>query len=195
MSKILCRECLVNMICKDTCQHFMLSIVDNFLFCMKTTVGRNRIFKYLRYNYKYENKGVFTYGGDDMCILIGGLREVTIAKKIDGRFEGHSLDTPAYANDDGVVAWMKNGVYHRDDGPAIYNVYTNFKKWVVNGVVHRDDGPAIIEACGTQRWFKNGVPHRDDGPAIITEKGVSYMVSNGMIAIYKEQNVKKVKLK
>lgn len=42
-------------------------------------------------------------------------------------------------------------------------------KHYLNGVFHRDEGPAI-EWCSTggfaKQWYKNGILHREDGPAI-----------------------------
>ena len=35
-----------------------------------------------------------------------------------------------------------------------------------NGVIHREDGPAIINRCGIRQWLSNGSRHRLDGPAV-----------------------------
>lgn len=40
-------------------------------------------------------------------------------------------------------------------------------RWYKDGVPHRDGGPAIIGKDGYEAWIKNGEPHREDGPAII----------------------------
>jgi len=45
----------------------------------------------------------------------------------------------------GGYIYYKNGVYHREDGPAMkitINDYT-FYKWYLKGKLHREDGPAI----------------------------------------------------
>lgn len=44
------------------------------------------------------------------------------------------------------------------DGNIVMTIYTK------NGVVHRDDGPAIITSW-SQEWYQNGICHREDGPA------------------------------
>ena len=52
---------------------------------------------------------------------------------------------------------------HRTEGPAIE--YTNGSKyWYRDGVPHRDGGPAV-ESSGQKQWYQNGVRHREDGPA------------------------------
>jgi len=60
---------------------------------------------------------------------------------------------------------LSNGLFHREDGPAIEYV-NGTKQWWVNGNLHREDGPAIEGADGTKEWFLNGQRHREDGPAI-----------------------------
>jgi len=41
------------------------------------------------------------------------------------------------------------------------------KYWYRDGVMHRDDGPAIEFANGSKVWRVHGKLHREDGPAII----------------------------
>ena len=44
---------------------------------------------------------------------------------------------------------------------------------------HREDGPAIENLFGTRKWFKNGICHREDGPAIVWQDGYySYYLNN-----------------
>ena len=40
------------------------------------------------------------------------------------------------------------------------------REWHRNGMRHRDDGPAVERPDGAREWFRNGRRHRDDGPAI-----------------------------
>ena len=63
----------------------------------------------------------------------------------------------------------KDGQLHREDGPAIENVYGT-KEWYINGKLHREDGPAIEWKNGAKAWHLNGKFHREDGPAF--EDGV-----------------------
>ena len=45
----------------------------------------------------------------------------------------------------------ENGLFHREDGPAIE--YTDgTKKWLINGMYHREDGPAIEWSDGA-KWY------------------------------------------
>lgn len=43
---------------------------------------------------------------------------------------------------DGKTRWYKDGVLHREDGPAVIGK-DEHKEWWVNGKLHREDGPAI----------------------------------------------------
>jgi hypothetical protein len=45
------------------------------------------------------------------------------------------------------------------------------KRWYLNGVYHREDGPAIEYADGNKIWFLNGEYHREDGPAMEFHNG------------------------
>jgi hypothetical protein len=74
--------------------------------------------------------------------------------------------------------WCKNGVYHREDGPAIE--YSNGRKdWYIHGLLHRKDGPAIEDMYGDKFWYKNGKPHREDGPAFEYKDGGKEWYING----------------
>ena len=75
-----------------------------------------------------------------------------------------------HVDTDGTKCWYKDGLIHREDGPAI--IYKDGAQyWYKNGKYHRDDGPAAICRDGSQYWLKNGKYHRDDGPAIIYPNG------------------------
>ena len=65
----------------------------------------------------------------------------------------------------GHTEWLRNGLPHRDDGPAI-RYKDGSEVWYRNGLCHRDDGPAVEWTNGTREWFRNGQRHREDGPAI-----------------------------
>ena len=52
--------------------------------------------------------------------------------------------------------WYKEGLLHRENGPAVeYNNGT--KIWMINNKIHRLDGPAIIRNDGSKSWFINNV--------------------------------------
>lgn len=64
------------------------------------------------------------------------------------------------ANEYGTF-WTKDGVYHREDGPAME--YTDGTKiWWINGKLHREDGPAFEFPDGTQAWWLDGVQFNHD---------------------------------
>ncbi len=57
--------------------------------------------------------------------------------------------------DNGSKFWYKEGLLHREDGPA--REYTNGDKyWDKEGKLHRTDGPAIVGINGYKEWFVNG---------------------------------------
>lgn len=37
--------------------------------------------------------------------------------------------------------------------------------WRLDGLYHREDGPAVEWTNGTKLWYRNGLRHREDGPA------------------------------
>ena len=71
---------------------------------------------------------------------------------------------------DGAEFWYKDGLRHRDDGPAI-TWTTGSQFWYQNDWLHRTDGPAAIYASGTRRWFRRGLLHRIGGPAVVYADG------------------------
>lgn len=57
--------------------------------------------------------------------------------------------------DNGDKHYYKNGLPHRNNGPAIDNS-TGYKAWYKNGERHRIDGPAIEYVSGYKEWYYNG---------------------------------------
>jgi len=76
-----------------------------------------------------------------------------------------------------VEGWYRNGVLHREDGPAYVERRpdgTVVEGWRKNGVLHREGGPARVERHpdGTviEEWHRNGRGHREDGPAYVERR-------------------------
>jgi len=69
------------------------------------------------------------------------------------RYNQHYTGAVVYA--DGARKWYRNGLCHRDDGPAV-EFPTGRREWWRNGRLHRDDGPAVERADGQQVWFRDG---------------------------------------
>jgi protein associated with RNAse G/E len=57
-----------------------------------------------------------------------------------------------------------NDKLHREFGPASKHGGTTY--WFKNGIIHRENGPAIEYKEGKKVWIKNGKMHREDGPAV-----------------------------
>ena len=96
-----------------------------------------------------------------------------------------SDDTPVSINGrvlfaDGSQAWLKDGVYHREDGPALI-MPDGQKEWYINGDLHRWKAPAIITADGKEFWFQHGKRHRKDGPAVTYPSGTHYFYLHGAL--------------
>lgn len=56
---------------------------------------------------------------------------------------------------DGGSRWFKNGVLHREDGPAV-EYPDGSKYWYLNGFPHREDGPAKENSYGAKQWYLYG---------------------------------------
>lgn len=73
-------------------------------------------------------------------------------------------DHPSICHSTGSKFWHKNGVLHRDNGPAIMRV-SGTREWWVNGQLHRKNKPAV-EGHSVNVYYKHGLLHRIDGPAV-----------------------------
>lgn len=56
--------------------------------------------------------------------------------------------------------------YHRIHGPAYISKIYQVEEWYKNGILHRDDGPAIT-AKTDEFWYYEGKLHRIGGPAVV----------------------------
>ena len=64
--------------------------------------------------------------------------------------------------DSGHRYWHnKEGLYHREDGPAIEDA-DGSKAWYINGQYHREDGPAIENANGTKAWYLKDINYTEE---------------------------------
>ena len=118
-----------------------------------------------------------------------------------------------YERIDGTKSWFMNGMYHKEDGPAVITDGGMTKEWWIKDMRHREDGPAIekwngtkewwfnnlrhriggpaIEHCnGATEWFVNGKRHHEDGPAIEWGDKVEYWINDKLISPNKYRNVK-----
>lgn len=93
--------------------------------------------------------------------------------------KGSQLDKISEVNCASCVAYYKNGVLHREDGPAV-EWPNGAKEWHVNGMLHRVDGPAIETPEGDKLWSLNGQHHREDGPAFELADGTKQWWIHGV---------------
>jgi len=55
----------------------------------------------------------------------------------------------------GLRSWWLNGLYHREDGPAV-EFADGHREWYLNGELHRADGPALESPeSGYRAWYLN----------------------------------------
>jgi hypothetical protein len=63
-----------------------------------------------------------------------------------------------------------NNLHSFNDNPAVYSKDGKVKKWYKNGILHRDEGPADIFITNTSKrfsYYKDGEFHRIGAPASI----------------------------
>ena len=82
-------------------------------------------------------------------------------------------DTPTIKDVDpnGNITYRKDGVLHRDDGPAVERGNGSQQEWMLYGKRHRNGGPAVTTDYGHEEWWSNDRRHRLDGPAVIWPGG------------------------
>lgn len=68
--------------------------------------------------------------------------------------------TGAVIDEEGKIAFLKEGKYHREDGPAFLNPKRNnrsiYEGWWLNGVQHNLNGPARVNNDGSNSYYING---------------------------------------
>lgn len=78
---------------------------------------------------------------------------------------------------DGTRKYFREGILHKEGGPAIKDKHCNF--WYYQkGILHREDGPAVCWK-GNLFWYRNGVLHREDGPALMYNDGYNEFWEHG----------------
>lgn len=86
----------------------------------------------------------------------------TFKGKKSGLFCAHREDGPSICSPVSL-AWCKNGVFHRDAGPA-----SMFCKDIRSWAHHPTNWSIHVEYCQNGKW------HREDGPAMMTYDGLHY---------------------
>ena len=76
---------------------------------------------------------------------------VIYGQDVETNNDGSSIETSS----DGSVRHYKDGMYHREDGPAVIHA-DGWMGWWLNGQHHREDGPAAIWPNGFQEWWYKG---------------------------------------
>jgi hypothetical protein len=66
--------------------------------------------------------------------------------------------------------WYRDGLLHREDGPAVHNPSRNHTCWYTRGEKHRDGNLPAETIDGNAFWYVRGKLHRDDGPALVVGK-------------------------
>lgn len=107
-------------------------------------------------------------------------------------YESKIQSFPSTEIETGKVEWRtKDGVLHREDGPAV--ILDGTKRWYYLGKRHRVGGPAIEYGDGTKAWYQDGKIHRGDGPAIEYPDGSVQWFFHGRLYDENSPEVKAVK--
>lgn len=91
--------------------------------------------------------------------LLKTLTETMLKKK------QFSLNGPFFVDDTMIIS------YPTKNGKITLTIPTDSIVYLKNGVIHRDDGPAFIvlfystPTINEETWFKDGLHHRTNGPA------------------------------
>jgi len=73
----------------------------------------------------------------------------------DGKF--NNLYGPAVNHNNRIKMWYRNGVYHRENKPAV--ITTLGELWYYNGKLHRLNGPAIINREIDNQYSIHGIKY------------------------------------
>lgn len=92
---------------------------------------------------------------------------------------------------EGNIFWYKDGLLHREDGPAI-EYKGGSKGWWIEGRLHREDGPAIEYQNGAKQWFLNDIEYTEVDFKYWLEK--KHLNENLLSTLEKKPSVKKVKI-
>lgn len=96
---------------------------------------------------------------------------------------------------DKIIRWYKEGVLHRENGPAI-EAGVGFEAWYVNGKLHREDGPAVKQSSGGKgewEWYLYGVRYSEEEfYSYIEKKKLKGTLQSDLID--KENEIKKSKI-
>ncbi len=80
------------------------------------------------------------------------------------------LSDGSYVDKNDNICYIKNGEFHREDGPAITQS-DGTTIWCLNGKKHREYGPAVESTSGYKAWYEDGKLHKINGPAVIDYNG------------------------
>jgi len=58
-------------------------------------------------------------------------------------------------NSYGCQSWLKDGLLHRENGPAAFTSLTRWR-YHFNGALHREDGPAV-NFDGDKTWYVDNI--------------------------------------
>jgi hypothetical protein len=104
-----------------------------------------------------------------------------MAKHVKARVVGRATPPDGLnVGSDGTRRWYRDGLLHREGGPAVEEE-TGRHEWWLNGQRARhDDGPTVIRDDGTQLWLTTADEvHRDGGPAVIRPDGSTQWFCHG----------------
>lgn len=105
---------------------------------------------------------------------------VIIGRAKDGSFVSVVCPTDGQNHsytESGITAYLTDGKFHRDGGPALTNSTSSF--WYQTGILTRSDGPAMTNEQADY-WYLNGKLHRNGDAAILWKNGDKDWYQNGI---------------
>ena len=91
--------------------------------------------------------------------------------------EEHPSFTGCLIDKDKDIFWFKNGLLHREDGPAV-EWADGSKNWHKHGKYHREDGPAVEWANGYKEWWLNGIRYESEQKWKIATRRMKWLIWN-----------------
>lgn len=107
--------------------------------------------------------------------------DITDKKAKRSLFTGVTVDTSG-------VIFYRNGLIHREDGPAII-AKNGDRFWYFDNQLHRLGGPAELRFIDKYRgWYNHGKLHNKNGPALVFNKGTDKEIREWFINNVRHNN-------
>ena len=94
---------------------------------------------------------------DNLCVLHSSKIDGTYNNNINGVYKLGWMQRTEKA-----IGWLENGLFHRENKPAIISLIVHRQEWYENGLLHRLDGPAFISPHLYESFYVRGFYFEDE---------------------------------